>query len=132
MAERTDIKTLNDDFSFLKDDSRVSGVLLFGSRVGGDITRGDYDLCVVSPESKPSLVLSEIYRHVDVYSKRYDVYVFEELPLYMKMEVISNHKIVFARDVPELYEYFYFFRKLWKEQEIRQNVPVAEMLGVVG
>ena len=69
---------------------------------------------------------------VDVHSKRYDVYTFEELPLYMKMEVISNHEIIFARDVPELYEYFYFFRKLWKEQEIRQNVSVAEMVGVVG
>jgi predicted nucleotidyltransferase len=132
MAERIDLKTLKDDFSFLKDDPRVIGVLLFGSRVSGDTTRGDYDICVVSPESKPSVVLSEIYRHVDVHSKRYDVYTFEELPLYMKMEVISNHEIIFARDVPELYEYLYFFRKLWKEQEIRQNVSVAEMAGMVG
>nr|QNO48465.1 hypothetical protein DBMLIPLO_00017 [Methanosarcinales archaeon ANME-2c ERB4] len=132
MAERTDLKTLEDDFSFLKDDSRVIGVLLFGSRVSGDITRGDYDICVVSPESKPSAVLSEIYQHVDVHSKRYDVYTFEELPLYMKMEVISNHEIIFARGVPELYEYFYFFRILWKEQEIRQNVSVAEMAGMIG
>jgi predicted nucleotidyltransferase len=100
--------------------------------VNGDITRGDYDICVVSPESKPSVVLSEIYRHVDVHSKRYDVYTFEELPLYMKMEVISNHEIIFARDVPELYEYFYFARILWKEQEVRQNVSVEEMVGVVG
>lgn len=132
MAERTDLKTLKDDFSFLKDDPRVIGVLLFGSRVSGDITRGDHDICVVSPESKPSAVLSEIYRHVDVHSKRYDVYTFEELPLYMKMEVISNHEIIFARDMPELYEYLYFFRKLWKEQEMRQNVSVAEMVGMVG
>ncbi len=132
MAERIDLKTLRGDFSFFKDDPRVIGVLLFGSRVSGDITRGDYDICVVSPESKPSAVLSEIYRHVDVHSKRYDVYTFEELPLYMKIEVISNHKIIFARDVPELYEYLYFFRKLWKEQEIRQNVSVAEMAGMIG
>lgn len=132
MAERTDLKTLKDDLSFLKEDPRVIGVLLFGSRVSGDITRGDYDICVVLPESKPSVVLSEIYRHVDVYSKRYDVYTFEELPLYMKMGVISNHEIIFARDLPELYEYFYFTRILWKEQEIRQNVSVAEMAGMVG
>ncbi|KAF5414453.1 MAG: hypothetical protein C5S48_08640 [Candidatus Methanogaster sp.] len=132
MAERTDLETLEEDFSFFKDDLRVIGVLLFGSRVSGDITRGDYDICVVSPKSKPPVILSEIYRHVDVYSKRYDVYTFEELPLYMKMEVISNHEIIFARDVPELYEYFYFTRILWKEQEIRQNVSVAEMAGIVG
>ena len=132
MAERTDLKTLEDDFFFLKDDPRVIGVLLFGSRVSGDITRGDYDICAVSPKSKPSVVLSEIYRHVDIYSKKYDVYTFEELPLYMKIEVISNHEIIFARDMPELYEYFYFARILWKEQEMRQNVSVAEMVGMVG
>jgi hypothetical protein len=34
----------------------------------------------------------------------------------MKMEVIENHEVVFCRDLPELYEYFYFFRKLWKDQ----------------
>jgi predicted nucleotidyltransferase len=49
----------------------------------------------------------------------------------MKKEVISNHKIIFARDVSELYEYFYFFRKLWNEQEIRQNISIHEMDKVI-
>jgi len=34
--------------------------------------------------------------------------------------------------MPELYEYFYFLRILWKEQEMRQNVSVEEMVGMVG
>lgn len=132
MAERIDLNTLRDDFSFLEADLRVIGLLLFGSRVKDGVTRGDYDICVVSPGSKPSEVLSKIYQHVDVYKKRYDSYTFEELPLYMKIAVISNHEVVFAREMPALYEYFYFFRKLWREQERRQNVSVEEVKGWFG
>ena len=120
---------LRDDFSFRKDDPRVIGLLLFGSRVKDGVTRGDHDICVVSPESEPSEVLSEIHQHVDVYKKRYDSYTFEELPLYMKITVISNHEVIFARELSVLYEYFYFFRKLWREQGRRQNVSVKEVKG---
>jgi predicted nucleotidyltransferase len=62
-----------DNLSFIKDNPHVIGILLFGSQVSGDITRGDYDICVVSPDLKPSEVLSEIYRHIDVYAKKYDL-----------------------------------------------------------
>ena len=40
------------------------------------------------------------------------------MPLYLKIEVINNHKIIFAKNVPELFYYFYFLRKLWKDQAI--------------
>jgi len=53
--------------------------------------------------------------------------VFEELPLYMKMEVIDNHEIVFAKDELELYEYFYYFRKLWKDQRRRNELSREEL-----
>jgi len=121
MAERESVARVSEDFEFLKD--RVLAVLIFGSAVDYDENR-DIDVCIVSPEG---LDIKEVFKRVDVSGKKYDVWLFEELPLYMKMEVIERHIIVFCRDLLELYEYFYQFRKLWKDQ-IRRNKVTKEDL----
>ena len=41
--------------------------------------------------------------------------VFEELPLYIQMDIIKN-RVIYG-DKFELSEYFYQFRKLWKDME---------------
>jgi len=108
------------DFCFLKD--KVLAVLLFGSSVkekGRDI-----DVCVVSKDN-PEKVLKNVFSKVD--TSKYDIWIFEELPLYMKMEVVENHEIVFCRDELELQEYFYQFRKLWKDQKRRNTVSKDEL-----
>lgn len=128
MVSATKLKKLKEEFSFLRE--RVLGVLLFGSNVDNNATsRSDIDICIVAPKQKPNKVLSTIYRNIDAYAKRYDVYTFEELPLYMKAEVLRNHKVIVAKDLPELYEYFYFYRKLWDEQKHRQEISKEEILG---
>lgn len=68
-----------------------------------------------------------VYRHVDVYSKNYDVRVFEALPLYLKAQVMDNHNVIYARDVCELHEYFYFARKPWDDQRARQALTKEEI-----
>ncbi|HDM60354.1 MAG TPA: DNA polymerase subunit beta [Archaeoglobus veneficus] len=108
------------DFEFLRD--KVLAVLIFGSSVGGE--GRDVDICIVAPEG---FDVREVFRNIDIVGKGYDVWVFEELPLYMKMEVIDNHEIVFAKDELELYEYFYYFRKLWKDQEKRSRLSKDEL-----
>ena len=65
--------------------------------------------------------MKEIFRKVDVHGKKYDVFIFEELPLYIKAEIIKNNEIVFG-DAGEFYEYFYFVNKLWEDQKYRQEV----------
>ncbi|MBE8540415.1 nucleotidyltransferase domain-containing protein [Geoglobus acetivorans] len=109
------------DFEFLKD--RVLAVLIFGSAVS-EAEAGDVDVCIVAPSG---FDLREVFMRVDVAGKNYDVWLFEELPLYMKMEVILNHVVVYCRDILELYEYFYFFRKLWKDQERRNRLTKEEL-----
>ena len=108
------------DFQFLKNE--VLAVLIFGSSVDGE--GRDADVCIVAPEG---FDVKEVFKNVDVVGKRYDVWVFEELPLYMKMEVIEKHEIVFAKDELELYEYFHQFRKLWKDQERRNTLSREEI-----
>ncbi len=113
------------DFEFLKD--RVKAILIFGSSVGGE--GRDIDVCVVAGEKDPKEILKEIFLNVNV--EKYDVWIFEELPLYMKIEVIENHKIVYCKDVADLYEYFYKFRKIWKDQEHRNKLSRDEILSML-
>ena len=119
VAEKKDV--IYRDFEFLKDD--VLAVLLFGSAVDCSSSR-DIDVCIVSPEGYD---IREVFKRVDVVGKKYDVWLFEELPLYMKIEVIEKHVIVFCRDELELYEYFYHFRKLWKDQERRNRITREDL-----
>jgi len=46
------------------------------------------------------------------------------------MEVIKNHEIIYTRDILDFYEYLYFFRKLWKDQEHRQKMTKEEALHI--
>lgn len=114
------------EFSFLKDREDVLAVLIFGSHARKEATpRSDVDVCVVAPKAEKQSLLSFILQHVT--SPKYHIWLFEELPLYMKKEVIDNHKIIICRDKLELYEHFYFVDKLWKDQEHRQRVTREEL-----
>ena len=93
------------------------GILLYGSHVKGEATkRSDVDVCLVRPKSG---VYEEVLRKL---GGKYDVKIFEELPLYVQIDIIRNHVVVYGDEL-ELSEYFYRFRKLWKDMEhrIRQN-----------
>lgn len=104
------------DFEFVKDEAR--GVLLFGSHAAGRADkRSDVDVCLVSPKDRK--VLLKVFEKL---GGKYDVKIFEELPLHIKMDVIKNHMTVFGDEV-DLSHYFYNFRKEWRDMEhrIREN-----------
>jgi len=130
MVEKKDVKRILEevkhDFSFLE--NKVLAVLLYGSAQKDEHhEKSDIDICIVAPKQEPKKILKEVFRKIDVYGKKYDVRVFEEMPLYIKIEVIRSHTLVFG-SVHELYEYFYFFRKLWEEQKHRQKVTKEDLL----
>ncbi len=113
------------DFLFLRD--RVLGIMLFGSWVRGEANeRSDIDLCIIAPEveDKASLWREAISEPRD---SRYDVRIFELLPLYMKMAVIEEGVVVYSREVLDLYEYFYPFRREWGDQKHRQQLSREEL-----
>ncbi|MFQ6137145.1 MAG: nucleotidyltransferase domain-containing protein [Candidatus Hydrothermarchaeales archaeon] len=127
MVKKNIIKKLRSDFSFLFDNKDVLALLIFGSHVKNE--GRDFDICIVAPECKnKGKLVRNVYRNVDIYKNNYDVWLFEELPIYMRIQVIESHEIIYTREKFELYEYFYFFRKLWKDQEQRQKVSKEEIL----
>ncbi len=95
------IRRIASDFAYLRD--RVPGVLLFGSAAVGRPYR-DLDVCIVAGDADPGEILFEAFRNVDVRGRGYDVWIFEELPIFMRRAVLRNHRVVLARDEPALYE----------------------------
>ncbi|MCK4310189.1 MAG: nucleotidyltransferase domain-containing protein [Methanomicrobia archaeon] len=124
MDERV-TKKIKKDLEFLFD--KILGIVIFGSRAKEEGTeRSDIDVCIVAPNEDSSKIFKETL------SLNYDIKIFELMPLYLKMEVIENHKILHAKDIYELYEYFYFFRKLWDDQKYRQKLSKEEALHIFG
>lgn len=103
--------------------NRVLGILLYGSQQRGtQTTRSDIDICIVAPDEKPKTLFKEML------PLNYDIKIFETMPLFLKIQVIQHHKIIYTKDRYELYEYFYTFRKLWGDQKQRQQVNQKEAL----
>ncbi len=100
------------DFEIFKDDAL--GILLFGSRARlEDVERSDIDICIVRPVS--DRVLTGIDR---MFGGKYDIKVFENLPLYIQIEIIHGHRILYG-DEAQLSEYFHRFRRLWDDMALR-------------
>ncbi|MGQ4833955.1 MAG: nucleotidyltransferase family protein [Candidatus Asgardarchaeia archaeon] len=128
--DKKTLTKIKKDLEFIKEIPEVHSVLLFGSYAANEETeRSDIDICLVIPRAKDKItkILGIVVSKLSL-KKEYDVSVFEELPLYMKAEVIENHIVLFSRDILELYEYFYFYRKLWNDQKHRQQLTKEEML----
>jgi predicted nucleotidyltransferase len=118
----SDLKT---DFEFIKDE--VEGVLLFGSAAKGELTkRSDIDIALVRPSTR-----NVLFRVFERLGGKYDIKIFDDLPLHIKMDIIKNHQLIFGDEV-ELSYYFYKFRRDWKDMEHRvlsnQFKSVKEMI----
>ena len=117
--DKRDIERIKRDFEFLSDS--VLAVVVYGSRAKNEETeRSDIDVCIVAPNTDGFKIFRETL-HLD-----YDIRIFELMPLFLKIEVIKNHEIIYTRDILDFYEYLYFFRKLWKDQEHRQRITKEE------
>lgn len=118
------------DLQFLKEsiwEERVLGVLLYGSQAQGEAgPDSDIDLCLVAPEATDKAAMwREFISHLR--SDRYDVRIFEVLPLHIKMSVIEEGVVLYSRDELELYEYFYPFRREWQDQKHRHMLAPGDV-----
>ncbi|KXA95989.1 hypothetical protein AKJ39_05220 [candidate division MSBL1 archaeon SCGC-AAA259J03] len=128
----------------MEEDDRVLAVLLFGSVARReDHSKSDIDVALVVPgashfyydcrgisdmEVKKEDVLMKVYREVDPDSGKFDVHIFEELPIHIQMNVIKDHRIIYTSDRYGMYEYFYNYRKLWEDQRHRNTMCREELL----
>ncbi|RLI69847.1 hypothetical protein DRO91_02125 [Candidatus Heimdallarchaeota archaeon] len=125
--ERKLLERLKKDFSKLAKDPEVLAILLYGSHARGEASsRSDIDICIVAPKTKDQVeLLRKAWREV---GGKYDLWLFEELPLYIQAEIIDTHKVVYCKDLPELFEYFYPYRKRIAEFRYRQKMALGDGL----
>ena len=133
MAGEDIVARVKTDLQFLQEplwQERLLGVLLYGSQATGEAgENSDIDLCIVAPQAADQ---SKLWRHFisHLRDSRYDVRIFELLPLYLKAAVIEQGIVVHCKDEPELYEYFYPFRRDWDDQKHRQTLTAEEARGL--
>ena len=113
------INQLKKDFNKFK--TKVLAILLYGSYINGkEISRSDIDICIVAGNLEKAKELYKETLSLQVKEPKYDIHIFELMPLYLKNEIINNNQIIFAKSPSELSYYFYFFRKLWQDQAINR------------
>jgi predicted nucleotidyltransferase len=108
------ILRLKKDLEFIKDDTQ--GILLYGSCASNIANeRSDIDICLIKPRTTG--ILNRIFQKV---GGRYDIKIFEDLPLYVKMDIIENYRVIYGNEPPISY-YLYHFRKNWEDMRHRIN-----------
>ena len=110
------------DFEMFNGDAL--GILLFGSSSRmEDAERSDVDICIVRPANDG--LLTETNRML---GGKYDIKVFENLPLHIQIEIIRDRKIISGDEV-ELSAYFYRFRRLWADMVPRVEYNQFDSVG---
>jgi len=106
----------------------VKGILVYGSFIKGYADRGsDIDICVIEMEGIESKYL---YKRILYLSgdERYDIVRFNEIPWYLRGEILEDHEVIYAEDADELDFWLYKQLKIWSGMKRRQSVVSAEDL----
>ena len=114
------ITDLKKKFKFILEEPRILGLFLFGSQTTGDeTTKSDVDLCFIVPNKSQIVEMYQwIMKHGYSFSDEYDIRFFEELPIQIKIQIIEKGIPLVARDVLDVYEYFWKYRQIWEDYQI--------------
>jgi len=104
MVQLIENKQISKIIEKAKKDEEVLAVALFGSY----LTKKDYndiDVCLFLDKKYSNLKLSN--KKID-YAKEVneniDVQIFQQLPMYIRMRILKEGKIIFVKDMPSLYD----------------------------
>lgn len=131
IGEKKQIIQIYNDFQKIISNKNILGILLYGSVIKTTETiKSDVDICVVAPSEDKYQLFSYILQNINVNLKKYDIRLFSELPLYIKIQIIENGILIYSPDKFKLYEYFQLYRKLWADQKHRQQISKEELLSI--
>jgi uncharacterized protein len=105
---------------------KLPGVFLYGSQAEGTADeRSDTDLCLVAgTDLDPVLLQKQAWRHIR--ADKYDIRIFELLPLFMQIRILSKGILIASPDPYALSEYLYPWWKRWDDQRWYQTpIPGA-------
>ena len=94
-------------------------VVLFGSIVEGGVRpKSDIDVAILSRKIEKEENIKLQKDILGEYPLKFDLRVFELLPIYIQISIIENYKVIFGNPL-EISEYFYYFRKKWDDCKFR-------------
>ncbi len=90
-------------------------VVLYGSLINNnERPNSDIDIAVLSYLRDKKKLKTLQFDLFGIAPIKYDIRVFELLPLYIQISIIQDYKIIFG-DLLDISEYFYFYRKKWDD-----------------
>ncbi|MBI2629629.1 nucleotidyltransferase domain-containing protein [Candidatus Pacearchaeota archaeon] len=101
-------------------DEKIMAVFLFGSAARGEQYR-DIDLCLVLDKKYSNLEMSKKrLEYLSIAKDKVDIQIFQQLPVYIRIRVIKEGKILLCKNEDNLYELafenikeFGFYEKLY-------------------
>jgi len=94
-------------------------VVAYGSYVeGGMRPNSDIDIAVISHQTNKELNIKLQEELLGKFPLKYEVRIFELLPIYIQISIIENYRVIFG-DLLEISELFYNYRKKWDDCKYR-------------
>jgi predicted nucleotidyltransferase len=122
MVTKAIIKKISQDLDFLK--PQLLGIILFGSYANDSSTiRSDIDICLVVGHRDVKDIFNKVLES-DV-TEKYDIKIFEILPIYLKAEVMQKSVLIWAADEPELSYYLHHWNRIVYDQFIYRQKLTA-------
>ncbi|MBN2251386.1 MAG: nucleotidyltransferase domain-containing protein [Candidatus Altiarchaeota archaeon] len=107
-------REIEEDYAAFK--GEVLGILLYGSALEGRAHKGsDIDICLVAGKNNADNVFDKLI--ATNLTAKYDVKIFELLPLKVKGSILENHKVIWSPDEAELSYYLHKWRRMWEDQK---------------
>jgi predicted nucleotidyltransferase len=96
------MKALDKLVSKAERDKEILAVMVFGSYARGEKHR-DIDVCLVLSKDLENGSMSR-KRLAYVSESGLDVHIFQQIPLYIRIRVLKEGKVLFCRDLDALYD----------------------------
>ncbi len=116
MGERAEDAIINQFRDVL---GSVRGILLYGSQVHGYAdTTSDTDLCLILHDNADR---TAVYTAILNAEPQYDIVVYDEIPWYLRGQILEHHRVVYAEDPDDLDFWLYKQRRVWQDMKRRQQ-----------
>ena len=128
MVEKEIIEKIKRDFGFIINNPSFLGLMLYGSHINDlQTNRSDIDICIILNITDSKEFFKDICNKVDIFGKKYDIHFFEDLPWYIRGDILDKGVTVLSPDIPLLFEFLYPYRKIWNDQKHRHMLSKKEM-----
>lgn len=106
----------------IKKDKEVIAVLLFGSFARGEQNK-DIDICLILDKKYDApYMFQKRLDYIKLLSEKYDVQVFQQLPLYIRIRILKDGKTIMCKDEELLYEIAFLTIKEFESFEKAYNM----------